>query len=180
MIISLRGASGSGKSTLARTIFMQYQRHRLRYEEGRKKPYYVIHGRDGVTNLVVPGHYEIDNGGVDTLRSLDAAYNIARWADTAMRYHVLMEGKCMSDGTTHVTALKLEKRDVRVVQLNVPISVCEASVQKRGHKIAQASIIKTSRKVAANMETFRCMNIPTFSGSRDECLSQVQTWLGLS
>lgn len=180
MIISLRGASGSGKSTLARTIFMQYQRHRMRYEEGRKKPYYVIHGRDGTTNLVVPGHYEIDNGGVDTLRSLDAAYDIARWADTAMRYNVLMEGKCMSDGTTHVARLQHEKRDVRVVHVATQFSECVASVRARGHRIADATIAKTILKVQTNMETFKCMKIPTFSGSRDECLRQVQTWLGLS
>lgn len=178
MIISLRGCSGSGKSTLIRAVTSRYARSRLRYMDGRKKPYYVIHG-NGTTNLVVPGHYDIGNGGIDTLRTLDEAYRIARWGDD-MRYHVLMEGKCMSDGTSHVAGLQFEKRDVRVVHVNEPIDVCEASVHERGHRIARASIIKTSRKVETNMETFRCMKISTFSGNRDQCLSQVLTWLDLS
>lgn len=186
MIISLRGASGSGKSTLARAIFTLYQRHRYRYQEGRKHPYYTIHGGSAgvgvtsTTNLVVPGHYEIANGGVDTLKSLDDAYNIARWADH-MRYHCLMEGKCMSDGTSHVAALAHEKRDVRVVHIDVPLMQCAASVQARGHKIARHSIEKTHRKIAVNMETFKCMSsIQTFSGNREECLTEVRKWLGLS
>lgn len=181
MIISLRGASGAGKTTLVRAILMKYSFHKERFEEGRKKPYYVIHGGVDIRkNLVVPGHYDIGNGGVDTLKSLDDAYDIARWADGAMKYHVLMEGKCMSDGTTHVLALAEEKRDVRVVHINTDVPSCVASVRQRGHNIAEASIIKTSRKVAANMETFKCKGIQTFSGNREDCLTTVASWLGLS
>lgn len=186
MIISLRGASGSGKSTLARAIFTAYQRHRYRYKEGRKQPFYTVHGGGSVkgvtslTNLVVPGHYEIANGGVDTLKSLDDAYHIARWADD-MRYHCLMEGKCMSDGTSHVAALAHEKRDVRVVHVDEPLERCYESVRQRGHNIARHSIEKTHRKIAVNMETFKCIStIQTFSGNREECLMEVRKWLGLS
>lgn len=181
MIISLRGASGSGKSTIVRAIFMQYTRHRPKFMDGRKKPYYVIHGLQTIEIrssrcLVVPGHYEIGNGGVDTLDSLGEAYAIARWADN-MRWDVLMEGKCMSDGVPNVEKLHVEKRDVRVVHINTSVEECHASVIKRGHMIARASIEKTHAKILRNMEQFKCK---TFSGSRTECQHQVETWLGLS
>lgn len=180
MIISLRGASGSGKSTLVRAITARYAHKRMRYQDGRKKPFYVIHGDGSGVNLVVPGHYDIGNGGVDTLKTLDEAYHIARWADD-MRYYCLMEGKCMSDGVTNVAKLHHEgKRDMRVVHINTSYDECFSSVRERGHKIAGPSILKTFRKVEANMETFRCMKIQTFSGSRAECLRTVQEWLGLS
>jgi ABC-type dipeptide/oligopeptide/nickel transport system ATPase component len=180
MIITLRGASGSGKSTLVRAVMECYPRSRLRYKEGRKKPYYAILGRPETTNLVIPGHYDIANGGVDTLKTLDEAYDIARWADSTMKYHVLMEGKCMSDGTAHVARLQHEKRDIRVVHINTSYDECFSSVRARGHQIAGPSILKTFRKIETNMETFRCMNIQIFSGNRDECLQQVRAWLGLS
>lgn len=185
MIISLRGASGSGKTTLAREVMSHYARQRFRYMPGRKNPYYVVHGRDAVDAirsshlLVTPGHYDIGNGGVDTLRTLDEAYSIARWADN-MRYDVLMEGKCMSDGTPHAAKLHEEGRDIRVVHVDTNVNTCCESVHLRGHKIARASIEKTNRKVLANMEQFRCMKIQTFSGSRTECLLQVREWLVLS
>lgn len=179
MIISLRGPSGAGKSTLARAVFMQYARHKAVHTPGRAKPLYVMHGDSTARVLVVPGHYEIGNGGVDTLGTLDDAYHIARWADNS-RYDVLMEGKCMSDGTRHVLELKDEKRDVRVVCLNVDLEECIASVRARGHNISGQSIAKTARKVANNMEEFKCRGIQTFSGSRQQCLEEVRRWLGLS
>lgn len=180
MIISLRGASGSGKSTIVRAIFMKYQYHRSKFMDGRKKPYYVVHGMNSfeliTKTLVVPGHYEIGNGGVDTLGSLDEAYHIARWADN-MRWDVLMEGKCMSDGVPNVAKLHEEHRDIRVVHINTSVAECHASVIKRGHMISRSSIEKTHVKILRNMEQFKCK---TFSGSRTECLHQVQEWLGLS
>lgn len=176
MIISLRGTSGSGKSTLVRAVIGRYGRHRPVYEGERKRPMYEIHGRnpDGKV-LVTPGHYLIGNGGIDTLKSLDDAYRIARWADSC-GHDVLMEGKNMSDGATRVDALHAEKRDVRVVFLDVPVEECVASVRARGHSISEASIIKTDAKVRRAMEKFTCR---TFQGDRAQCLRVVLEWLGL-
>lgn len=176
MIISLRGTSGSGKSHLVREVVSRYERHRKVCVVGRRQPYYVLHGRNRRGQcLVVPGHYEIANGGVDTLRTLDEAYAIARWAANC-RHDVLMEGKNMSDGVYHLEGLMEFGLDCRVVHVNVPIEECVAAVRERGHKISEASIIRTDAKVRRDMERFTCK---IFSGNRDECLAKVLEWLGL-
>lgn len=175
MIISLRGTSGSGKSHLVRRVMGLYPKHIHKWEEGRRKPLYTIHGRnrDGRC-LVTPGHYLIGNGGVDTLPDLETAYRIARWADTT-GHDVLMEGKNMSDGITFVNDLFAEKRDVRVVVLNTSVADCIASVRARGHKIAERTIQKTYDKVHRDATRFHC---ETSIGDRDACFDLIKRWLG--
>lgn len=177
VIISLRGTSGSGKSTMVRDVVSRYARHREWYEDGRKKPLYTVHGRNRRGNcLVVPGHYEIANGGIDTLRTMDDAYRIARWAN-GQAFDVLMEGKNMSDGVYNLNELITDGLDCRVVHIDIPIEEAIISVRERGHSISEDSIRKTDAKVRRDMEKFTCK---TFSGDRDQCLSRVLEWLGLS
>ena len=138
---------------------------------------YELHGRTPSGQvLVTPGHYLIGNGGMDTLKTLDDAYRIARWAD-GCSHDVLMEGKNMSDGVGRVETLHAEKRDVRVVHLDVPVEECIASVRERGHRISEESIRRTDAKVRRDMEKFQCR---IFSGDRAACLAMVVEWLGLS
>ena len=178
MIISLRGASGSGKSTLVRRITAQYDSdHSPVFVDGRRKAYYTVHRKAG-RRLVVPGHYEIANGGVDTLDSLDAAYDIARAADDD-DVDVLMEGKCMSDGTRHALAMQREKRDFRVVHIDVSLRTCVRSVRGRGHSIAEHSIERTHDKILRNVADFRAFGFVVCQGDRGVCQQTVERWLGL-
>jgi hypothetical protein len=63
----------------------------------KKRPQYGIYPLGGPHKLIVLGHYLIGNGGIDTLDNLHEAYGLAdRHAREGS--HVLMEGKCMSDG----------------------------------------------------------------------------------
>jgi ABC-type dipeptide/oligopeptide/nickel transport system ATPase component len=176
MIISLRGTSGSGKSHLARQIMDLYSRHRSVYTEGRMKPLYDIHGRNESGRcLVTPGHYLIPNGGVDTLPSLDEAYRIARWA-AWQEHDVLMEGKNMSDGLGHIDLLRgVQKFDVRLVCIDVPLSLAVQSVRKRGHKIAEKSIERTLAKVRRDFDKFEGHK---FMGTREQCRCTIAEWLG--
>jgi hypothetical protein len=180
VIISLRGTSGSGKTHLVREVTSRYAKHRRVFDEKdprRKRPVYELHGRNPVGRvLVTPGHYMIGNGGMDTLRTLDEAYAIARWADSS-HFDVLMEGKNMSDGVQRAEKLQTEGRDVRVVHIDEPIEECIQSVRERGHKIAEDTIRRTDAKVRRNMEKFTCQK---FQGRREECLALVIEWLGLT
>lgn len=180
MIISLRGTSGSGKSTLVRCITALYESDGVPvHVDGRRKAYFTIHRRaDGGRELVVPGHYDIANGGVDTLDSLDEAYDIARRADSEGR-DVLMEGKCMSDGVHHALEMQREKRDIRIVHINISIEKCVRSVRRRGHSIAEHSIARTHDKVLRNVADFRAFGFRVFQGERDDCQRVVANWLGL-
>ena len=183
MIISLRGTSGSGKSTLVRKITALYATGGVPFfVDGRRKAYYTTWVRDPPTGraLVVPGHYDIANGGIDTLGSLDEAYDIAREAD-AKGHDVLMEGKNMSDGPPHALNLwKMEGRDVRVVHINEPLSKCIRSVRKRGHSIADETIRKTHDKCLRDVTTFRCHGMPHVrQEGREKCFDIIKWWLAL-
>lgn len=180
MIISLRGTSGSGKSTLVRKITALYGEGGLPiHVDGRRKAYYTIHGRAYAGRaLIVPGHYDIANGGIDTLETLDEAYQIAREADAEGR-DVLMEGKNMSDGPPHALNLwRLERRDVRVVHILEPVWKCVQSVRKRGHSISEVTIQRTNDKCLRDVQTFRCHGMPhVFQGPREACFETVRSWL---
>lgn len=182
MIISLRGTSGSGKSTLARKITALYENGGTpTFVDGRRKAYYTTHAREPRTGraLVVPGHYDIANGGVDTLRTLDEAYGIARRADDA-GHDVLMEGKNMSDGPPHALALRREGRDVRVVMIDHPLVACCRAVKERGHCISAESISRTRDKCLRDLSQFRALGLErAVSSSRARCFEIVKSWLAL-
>lgn len=180
MIISLRGTSGSGKSTLVRKITALYGDGGTPiHVDGRRKAYYTVHERDRGRALVVPGHYEIANGGIDTLPSLDAAYEIARIADIE-GHDVLMEGKNMSDGPPHALALWREGRDVRIVHVHEPLARCVDSVRRRGHAIAETTIEHVMHKCEKDAVTFRVMGMPYVQQApRGRCLEIVREWLCL-
>jgi hypothetical protein len=182
MIISIRGTSGSGKSHLTRRIMAMYPGHQEVIVPGRKHPVFNVLRREPPTGalLVVPGHYRIANGGVDTLDSIDDAYNTVRMAAMTPGMDVMYEGKNMSDGTTHFMSLIKDGFDARVVHLTTPIDECVASVRARGHKIARTSIEKTHRKVEGNVQTFRTMRVPNvFAGDREQCFQTIKWWLQL-
>lgn len=183
MIISLRGTSGSGKTTLVRKITALYAGGGTPvFVDGRRRAYFTTHLRTDPNGraLVVPGHYDIANGGVDTLPDLDAAYAIARTADDD-GHDVLMEGKCMSDGPPHALNLwRLEGRDVRVIHVCESLAKCVRSVRNRGHHISEESIERTHGKVLRDVCTFRAMGMPHVrQESREECFNIVRWWLCL-
>jgi hypothetical protein len=183
MIISLRGTSGAGKSHLARAIFEQYETKRAIGAEGRRQPLYTVYGRllpDGIgrRTLMVPGHYNIPNGGVDTIDSLEEAYGLARWAN-GLGHDVLMEGKCMSDGAARIVERARAGADARVVHINTPLQECIASVRRRGHNISPQSVEKTYRKVERDIETILEAGLRVFVGDRAQCKREIEGWLGL-
>lgn len=182
MIISLRGTSGSGKSTLVRKITALYAAGGTpHFVDGRRKAYYTIWNREDSrgAQLMVPGHYDIANGGVDTLKTLDEAYHLAE-EFSAKGCDVLMEGKNMSDGPPHALNLYRRGLDVRVVHLCESLEVCVRGVRKRGHGIAKSSIERTDAKVRRDVQTFRCMGVPHVRQEpRDECFKIVRHWLAL-
>lgn len=170
MIISLRGTSGAGKSHLVRRIVKNYVSPYDVYTEGRSKPVYSIYDE----KVAVLGHYMIANGGVDTLSDISYAYALA--VDLAKRYHVLMEGKNMSDGLKNITKLTLT-HEVHIVHITTPISKCISSVHERGHNIAEKSIIKTDAKIRRNVQVFIEQKMNVFQGDRDECYKYVMNLL---
>lgn len=185
MIISLRGTNGCGKSTIVRRVMEAFPSRSAVTVEGRQRPLgYVCTrevngGRHVGGSLFVPGHYEIANGGVDTLRDLDEAYSLII-GHAREGHNVLYEGKNMSDGTRRIVHLRLELGlDVRVILVSYPLEDCVAAVRARGHSISTATIEKLYRKSFRDADVLDKCAVPVQILARDAALARVREWLHL-
>lgn len=181
MIISLRGTSGSGKSHLARLVMGRCRSAsaEIQYPETakRKKPVGQIFLRPPPARaLFVPGHYDIANGGIDTLSSIERAYQLIR-EHHELGMDVMYEGKNMSDGTTRLLGLRDAGADVRVVFLSTSLEECISSVRERGHRIAEKSILKTHEKCRRQLDAFASEGVRTILVSREQALREICEWL---
>jgi hypothetical protein len=80
-VINIVGASGAGKTTIVRRVMELYPDREKVWtyaDEKRKAPMGYILRREGSPELFVPGHYERDCGGCDTIRDADIVYQMVR------------------------------------------------------------------------------------------------------
>jgi energy-coupling factor transporter ATP-binding protein EcfA2 len=183
MIVNIRGTNGAGKSTIVRTIMelypeiktMQYPKH-----EGKKVPMGYICSRDqGTRNLFIPGHYQIANGGIDTMPSMDYAQKLM------LSHHefgadVLAEGKNFNDGVQWLVCWYGKKLDVRVVFIDHPVMACIKAVRERGHSIKEETIIRLADKSEKEYRTLLKVGMTCVSLPREEALDQIKHWLGVN
>lgn len=176
MIIGLRGTNGAGKSTIVRRVLSTYPQRREITVSGRRKPLGYVASSPGCRDLFVPGHYEIANGGVDTLSGLDEAYRlILEYGMLGM--NVLYEGKNMSDGPDRTVHLKRLLPNVRSILVSYPLEDCVAAVRQRGHSIKVQTIERLYHKSFRDMETLNQYGVVTAILPRHEALEKVQEWL---
>jgi hypothetical protein len=180
MIINLKGTNGSGKSTIVHQIIKSYGIvNMVTYpliERKRKPMGYLCWHKDSIRRLFVPGHYEIQNGGVDTLPDLEYAYKLI------LEHHqlgadVLYEGKNLSDGMKNITLMQHVGLDVRVIFLDLPLAACIRAVRKRGHMIAEETITKLYLKNLRDLEISRRAIEHTYHLTREEAKAKIQEWL---
>jgi len=169
VIISLRGTNGAGKSTIVRQVMKQYQNSESVMEVGRKKPIgYLLSHDDLERPLFVPGHYEIANGGVDTLPDLDYAYALI--GNYAGLCDVLFEGKNMTDGADRISMFPHD--DVKIIVVDHPITLCLDSVRQRGHSIKRETIVKTAGKVLRDSKVLQDKGYDVSILSRHDALQR--------
>lgn len=164
MIISLRGTNGAGKSTIVRSVMKHFNDVAPIMVPGRRNPigYKMAH-------LFIPGHYEIANGGIDTIDKIELAYELIKFYDS-QGFDVLYEGKNMSDGVTNIT--KLPESKVRIIVVDHPIDQCVESVRSRGHGIKEETIRRLEKKVSKEAAIFQERGYPVFRLSRGEAYSK--------
>jgi thymidylate kinase len=182
MIISIRGTNGAGKSTLVRSIMDCFgTRIAMRYPPDEKKRVpmgYILRSKDDTRSLLVTGHYETVNGGIDTMPSLVYAY------DLALKHHelacdVIMEGKNFTESPAWILSLHKRKFDIRVVLLDVPVEQAIQSVRARGHKIQERTIRDLHNRSRLQFTKFENHGVKSFKGNRRQCLEEVKRWLGI-
>lgn len=175
MIISLRGTNGSGKSTIVRDVMNRCESVKALMLPFRKKPagYFL---RLGEKPIFIPGHYEIANGGVDTLDSLDTAYNMML-AVHELACDIIYEGKNMSDGIKRVMLMHEAKIDIRIIYLTTPLDVCVKSVRERGHNIKESTITAIYNKCEHQYVALKEFGVNTVKASREDALRYIFNWL---
>ncbi len=177
IVVSLRGANGAGKSTIARAVMRLYPRSEPIRVPGRANPIGAVFSGGAGRSLFVPGHYGIKNGGIDTISSLDQAYDLI-WSHSEAGMDVLYEGKNLSDGVTRIQ--KFSRQRVLVVVVNHPYEDCVASVRARGHSIKEESIRKTHAAALRHGEKLRRLGYDVRVGGRYEsliaCVQAVTGW----
>lgn len=180
MIISLRGTNGSGKSTIVRSIMSLYRCEIEVQYPGRKKPTGYILKRKHLSerSLFVPGHYEIANGGIDTLPDLPTAYDLIR-KHHELGMDVLYEGKNMSDGVAQILSLSQKDVPLAVALIEESVKKCVASVRKRGHKIKVETIEKLHAKSRRDADALEKKGVTVYRGNRAAVLHQVRQWLSI-
>jgi hypothetical protein len=182
MIVMIRATNGAGKSTIVRKIMEKYEKiTTVRYPKGmdKKKPMGYICSRSSDTrHLFIPGHYEIANGGIDTMPSLDYAYQMI------FRHHelgsdVLAEGKNFNDGLQRILSLYARKLDIRVMFIDHPVMACIEAVRNRGHTIRPETIVRLADKCEKEFKTLSKVGVQCNILPREEALDQIQKWLGV-
>lgn len=129
MLINIRGTSGAGKSTLVRELMKRYRLQPI-MAWWRRQPLGYFGYHDTAKTLFIPGHYETDCGGTDTLPSIELTYNLVRkYANQGC--NVIWEGLITQSDVIRCIQLHKDKYEVRVIFLNTSLEVCLESVQAR-------------------------------------------------
>lgn len=189
MIIQIRGTSGSGKSTIVRRIMERYP-VREPWREGRRKQPWGYHlRRESGRELYVPGHYEIECGGMDTLPRLSEALPQVLTEHELGGRDVLMEGLLASEDVKQLTSLGWASSDLSeklvVIHLTTPIDECLAAIRERRARRGNSNPLseKNTRARVATIERacarLRAAGVQVEDHDRTSALARVRSLLGV-
>lgn len=179
MIINIRGSNGAGKSTIVRKIMERHETiTQIEYPaEARKlRPMGYLCACDN-RRLFIPGHYEIANGGIDTIQDLDLTYKLI------LEHHgwganVIYEGMNFTDHVRRIVIMH-QYVEVRVMFIDLPLEDCIKSVRARGHKIQEKTIEQLFKKAIKDKAILVNAGVPCFTASREDAFNEIKTWLEL-
>lgn len=196
IVINIRGTGGSGKSTLVRKVMDCYPNFAKITEEGRRRPMATCHWFPVVkglqpNGLFVPGHYETDCGGCDTIKTVDKTYELIRTASLGDGNNVLCEGIMIQDDVTRAVTLDqdLKKAGGRlvVVSLTTPIDLCLAGIRaRRGAEKEAAKPLNEKntrdrmKRQENSLHRLRQAGVELRKLSREEALVEIKKLLGLT
>lgn len=150
MIIQLRGTSGSGKSTLVRRVMQEYPAVQTYRVPDRRRPIGYVLRRGDLRPVAIPGHYETDCGGCDTINGHDQIFDLVRRSHEE-GHHVLFEGLLISHEFKRSSQMMLDGLPFLVIGLEVPVETCEQNVRnRRAQKAARKG--KEPRPFGPNFE----------------------------
>lgn len=170
VIVNVRGACGAGKSTLVKTVLdeetMKHGFMKKIESPGRRKPIGYVVG-----NLFVPGHYEIQNGGLDTIGDLERAHF---WIREFFRkgFSVLFEGMNQKRDDRYLEGIR---NDLAVVFVDIPIETCREGFAAKGQRRKQDYVKDTWGKARREQFRLRELGLRCFSeDTREKALERVR------
>lgn len=136
MIINISGTSGSGKSTIVREIMSLYDRREALMAPPRKRPVAYTCIRKEGKKLFIPGHYEMNCGGCDTLANFfpDSMYDgIIGWIRAAHSKNadVMYEGLIMEHEVRRGIQMHKDGLPMILISIDISLEKCLEAVQKR-------------------------------------------------
>jgi hypothetical protein len=178
VIVLILGTNGSGKSTLVRNVLDSCEYRTPLHREGRVRPFgYMVRRRRPDKPFFVLGHYEIANGGLDTM-STDEAFGLAE--RYARQTKILLEGNRAASVGRLSPLTRMFPGRLHVVRLTTPVEQCVQSVRDRGHDIAERVIVKTDAAITRCCATLESAAVcPVFRFDRTEALRKVRDLMEL-
>lgn len=176
MIVNIRGGCGAGKSTLVRSVMNTILGPMMKVTPlpGKKKiSGYIYQDK----NLFVPGHYEIQNGGLDTIGDLDAAYAMIR--ERAHGYHVLYEGMNQKKDVMRVWELWNQQR-LWVIMLNTSLDECIASFRAKGQRRDEKYVVQMHAKANRDVIALENLGVDVKILNRADALAETRRLLCLT
>lgn len=138
MIVFIIGGHGSGKTTLVRSVMKN-----MRPIEHKDRKYPLGYVDD---KKFVVGHYEIKNGGADTVRPLDF---LKKTIETYARQgkHVIVDGIGQAGIDKYVGPL-IVKHGGAVLHLTTSVEDCAKGIKARGHKLSLPGVQRGHARAA--------------------------------
>lgn len=179
IVINVRGACGAGKSTLVKNLLNELEFHdrppcEWVHAPRRRKPVgYLFPEKD----LFVPGHYEIQNGGLDTIGDLNSAYRLIH-KYVVLNRNVLFEGMNNRADEPHLSKLR-DYASLSVVFLDRTAEECEEGFRTKGQKRNIEYVQATWRKAQREIAEFQHLSYDVHVLGRDEAAAFVREKLGI-
>jgi hypothetical protein len=160
-----------------------YERREPTMRERRKQPLGYTCFLNGHRPLWVAGHYETPCGGCDTINGVDYVYQLLYEA-IARDEDVLYEGLIIASDVAR--AIELKEFDGMVIELDVPIVDCLASVMMRRNErgddreLNPTNTMRKAKQVASQRVRFMDSGIDFRLLNREDAFIAIVNKLGLA
>jgi hypothetical protein len=170
MIVRVAGGNGAGKSHVVHRVIAMYEHRTLARDQ-----LLLEKGTDGLQNTFVPGHYNIVNGGLDTVpsgaRLAEMRERMRRHAEAG--WHVLYEVSSQKEGSAWMLEMLRAGHACRHVLLSTSDDDRVLGVRGRGHGIRE-DLIRASGRRAERLTMELCIGgVPILVLSREAAFRRV-------
>lgn len=191
MVVNIRGISGSGKSTIVRTVMDHYGPPQPVLLHGRRRPVAQVLRREGLSDLLVLGHYDgVWCGGIDVIKRLTTCALIYDQISRAVAegQDVLFEGVLVHGDVKYTVPLYQRIREqLVVITLSTPMQECLASGRSRRERggftrvpYTESYAMEMQKVLTSAVRRLLEAGVPVEHLTRDEALRRTLQAFGIA